>query len=146
MGCTVKLSRTWITSLSTHLRESISTTGVSVPRTVHCFHQAQFHRFLDHSKTSFTTYNGVKDWPGLGDPQLSSTNSEPWMTKSLIQTMKELGHYDEKNPITILKIDIEGAEWDALIAFFGDPTTSSMLKNGFIKQLLVEWHWDPDSR
>lgn len=87
-----------------------------------------------------------QDWPGLGDPQFSSSNSEPWQTKSLAQSMKELGHYSDKSSITILKIDIEGAEWDALIAFFGDTQTVAMIKNGFIQQFLVEWHWDPDSR
>jgi hypothetical protein len=64
----------------------------------------------------------------------------------LVRTMKDLGHFDLQHSITILKIDIEGAEWDALIAFLNDPTAVGLIGQGFIKQFLVEWHWDPDSR
>ena len=53
-----------------------------------------------------------QEWPGLGDPAFSQTNSAPWEMKSIATTMKDLGH----SHISILKIDVEGAEWGALTA------------------------------
>lgn len=47
--------------------------------------------------------------------------------------------------ISVLKIDVEGAEWDALAALLSHPPLVALLKKGFIRQLLVEYHWDPDS-
>ena len=83
-----------------------------------------------------------QEWPGLGDPQLSKSNPEPWEMRSIEQTMSDLGH----NTITILKIDVEGAEWDAIGAFLSSEKMQKMVANGGISQLLMEWHWDPDSR
>ena len=56
--------------------------------------------------------------------------------------MRDLQH----EHLTILKVDVEGAEWDSLAAFLSSPEMISMAREGRIKQLLVEWHWDPDSR
>ena len=39
-----------------------------------------------------------------------------------------------------------GAEWDALAALFGSESMKSYLSEGRIQQLLLEFHWDPDSR
>ena len=81
---------------------------------------------------------------------MSSSNSEPWEVKSLLRTFKDLNHFESSTStsksITILKIDVEGAEWDALTSFLYDHDAILKIKNGFIKQLLIEWHWDPDSR
>lgn len=100
-----------------------------------------------------------QEWPGLGDPPFSVSNSDAWVTKSIQQTLIDLGHYKSSstassslsvtssslslNYLSILKIDVEGAEWDAITAFL--ETFSSELQQGYIKQLLVEWHWDPSS-
>lgn len=53
-----------------------------------------------------------QEWPGLGDPAFSQTNSLPWELRSIEKTMSDLGH----KYISILKIDVEGAEWTALAA------------------------------
>jgi hypothetical protein len=58
--------------------------------------------------------------------------------------MEDLGH--SKSGLTILKVDTEGSEWDAFSAFFGSKAVEALVSKGGIKQLLVEWHWDPDSR
>lgn len=84
-----------------------------------------------------------QEWPGLGDPQLSKSNSEPWLLKSIEQTMIELGH--AYSGLTVLKVDTEGSEWDAMTAFFNSEKVTKMIKGGKIRQLLLEWHWDPDS-
>jgi len=47
-------------------------------------------------------------WPGIG--YLSETNTEPWVLKRVSTIMKDLGH----TRLSFLKIDAEGAEWDAL--------------------------------
>ena len=47
-----------------------------------------------------------QEWPGLGDPQLSKSNTEPWLMKSIEKTIRDLGH--DKSKLTILKIDVEG--------------------------------------
>lgn len=39
-----------------------------------------------------------------------------------------------------------GAEWDALAAFLGSERMKTFLSQGRIQQLLLEFHWDPDSR
>ena len=95
-----------------------------------------------------------QEWPGLGDPALSKSNIEPWEMKSIKRTFIDLKH---TAGIQVLKIDVEGAEWDSIAALLSDlgdnyDTTSSskekmkLLSQGSIRQLLVEWHWDPDSR
>ena len=84
-----------------------------------------------------------QEWPGLGDPQLSKSNSEPWLLKSIQQTMIDLGHVD--TGLSILKIDTEGSEWDAITAFFSNENILKMIAAGRLRQLLIEWHWDPDS-
>jgi len=118
-------------------------------------------------------------WPGLGDPQLSRSNEREWEMRSVNRTMHDLGHRrdgererERESGVSILKIDVEGAEWDALNALVHAMTTSSSLSPSLssvvdksrrererekgvgvvvdippssIRQLLVEWHWDPDS-
>lgn len=85
-----------------------------------------------------------QEWPGLGDPQLSKSNPEPWEMKSIENTLNDLGHIDKS--ISILKIDVEGAEWDALVALLSSEKMIAKIKQGFIRQMLLEYHWDPDSR
>ena len=84
-----------------------------------------------------------QEWPGLGDPQLSKSNTEPWLLKSVERTMVELGHV--ATGLSILKIDTEGSEWDAVTAFLGSSRVVTLIQAGKIPQLLLEWHWDPDS-
>lgn len=79
-----------------------------------------------------------QQWPGLGDPAMSRTNTEPWDIRSISQSMSDLNH---TSGISILKIDVEGAEWDAITAFL----ESYDGKTPPVKQLLAEFHWDPDS-
>lgn len=64
--------------------------------------------------------------------------------KSIEQTIKELNHID--SGLSILKIDVEGAEWDSLAAFLGSKPMQQYLLQGKIKQLLLEFHWDPESK
>jgi hypothetical protein len=77
--------------------------------------------------------------------------------KSIETTMIELNHLPPRNDgkletilteggISVLKIDVEGAEWDALAAMFSSERMAALLKAGFVKQMLLEWHWDPESR
>jgi hypothetical protein len=47
-----------------------------------------------------------QDWPGLGDPPMSFSNSEPWELRSIENTMMSLGHLDKH--MSILKVDVEG--------------------------------------
>ena len=75
---------------------------------------------------------------------MSKTNTEPWETRSLEKTIHDLGH--AKTKLTVLKIDIEGAEWVTLMSAFGSDKMIEYLKNGFIEQLLLEFHWDPNSK
>lgn len=96
------------------------------------------------SKAIYPPGTVPQDWPGLGDPPLSQSNSQPWDMRSIEQTMKDLNHTN--SDLTILKIDVEGAEWDALIAFFASPIIEQKVKAGRIPQLLIEYHWDPDSK
>ena len=39
----------------------------------------------------------------------------------------------------------EGAEWDALISFFGNEGMQARIHEGKHQQLLLEYHWDPMS-
>lgn len=128
-----------------------------------------------------------QEWPGLGDPQLSKTNTELWEMRSFVQSFVDLGHltpippvylvtrrfrshtgtvevdttesiresyidstfvskFGKFDEISILKVDVEGAEWDSFGAMLYHEGMTEILKKGMIKQLLVEWHWDPDSR
>lgn len=80
----------------------------------------------------------------MGDPQLSSTNSESWIVKSIHQILIDLNHMN--SIITILKVDVEGAEWDAVESMLNNQEMVQYISTGHIRQLLVEWHWDPDSR
>ena len=80
----------------------------------------------------------------LLDPQLSKSNTEDWELRSIEQTMIDLNHFDSS--ISILKIDLEGAEWDALASFFSSKNVLERLSKGLVKQLLIEFHWDPDTR
>jgi hypothetical protein len=84
-----------------------------------------------------------QEWPGLGDPQLSQSNNEPWEIKSIQRIINDLNHSNKI--ISILKIDTEGSEWDALASFFNSKEMVEYILSGHVKQLLIEWHWDPDS-
>lgn len=84
-----------------------------------------------------------QEWPGLGDPPLSKTNSHPWELRSIEQTMKDLNHIE--SGLSILKIDVEGAEWETLTAFFSSKFIEKLILAGKIPQILAEFHWDPNS-
>ena len=49
---------------------------------------------------------------------MSKSNTEDWELRSLEHTMKDLNHLNSSSTISILKIDVEGSEWDALVSFF----------------------------
>mmetsp|Transcript_23806 Transcript_23806/g.34906 ORF Transcript_23806/g.34906 Transcript_23806/m.34906 type:complete len:295 (+) Transcript_23806:165-1049(+) len=83
-----------------------------------------------------------QEWPGLGDPPFSKSNSAPWDMRSLEKTMLDLG----QSSVTILKIDVEGAEWSALASMLESKLMRRMVSSGRIGQLLIEWHWDPNTR
>ena len=106
------------------------------------------------SKALYPVGTVPQEWPGLGDPPMSKSNSEPWELRSIEQAMVDLGHFSRDvngvkggsmTVISVLKIDTEGSEWDSLGAFFGSEAVAKAVAMGFIRQLLVEWHWDPDS-
>mmetsp|Transcript_21221 Transcript_21221/g.39608 ORF Transcript_21221/g.39608 Transcript_21221/m.39608 type:complete len:327 (+) Transcript_21221:183-1163(+) len=82
-----------------------------------------------------------QDWPGLGDPPFSKTNTQPWVMKSIEQTMADLGH----SRLSVLKIDVEGSEWSAVAAMLESRKMRKMLASGSIEQLLFEFHWNPDT-
>lgn len=82
-----------------------------------------------------------QEWPGLGDPAFSETNDESWDMRSIEQTMKDL----LVTKLSILKIDVEGAEWAALTAALESKFMRKLFKEGRIEQLLIEWHWDPNT-
>jgi hypothetical protein len=84
-----------------------------------------------------------QQWPGLGDPAMSQTNTESWETRSIEQLLNDYGY--QESGITILKVDVEGAEWDAFEAFLSSTSMQQLIRTGGISQLLVEWHWDPYS-
>ncbi|XP_045164955.2 probable methyltransferase-like protein 24 [Mercenaria mercenaria] len=62
----------------------------------------------------------------------SKTNKYGWKMKSLDDIRRKLNH--EKRVIDVLKIDVEGAEWNALPDMF----QSGVLK--YVKQLSIEIH------
>jgi len=47
-------------------------------------------------------------WPGIG--YLKDRNTDPWVLQRIPTIMKEVGH----SYLTYLKVDVEGAEWDAI--------------------------------
>ena len=51
-----------------------------------------------------------------------------------------------QSSVTILKIDVEGAEWSALASMLESKLMRRMVSSGRIGQLLIEWHWDPNTR
>ena len=71
------------------------------------------------------------EWPGLGDPALSKTNSEAWEMRSIAATMQSLKHSN----LAVLKVDVEGSEWVAMSSLIS--TMSDELARGAIKQLLI---------
>ena len=72
-------------------------------------------------------------WPGIG--YMAHTNTLPWHLKTVSTTMHELGHAK----ITVLKMDVEGAEWYAV----QDMVKSNLISGKKIKQFCVELHFDP---
>ncbi|CAB9515027.1 methyltransferase like 24 [Seminavis robusta] len=66
-------------------------------------------------------------WPGLD--YLQEFNTLPWKLKSLPTIMKEIGN----SKLTILKVDVEGAEWDSM---------KHIAKAGW-DELYMELHFPP---
>lgn len=100
-----------------------------------------FHNWgLGSAASAVYPINSVPtEWPGLGDPALSKTNSASWAMKNVQQSMLELNH----SAMSILKIDVEGSEWIAVSSMLS--TMEQALSRGAVRQLLIEWHWDPHS-
>lgn len=79
-------------------------------------------------------------WPGIGYGRES--NDRTWTLKTLESTAMELGH--SKNGISILKMDIEGAEWDVLERILSDSSSRERLRTGkFVRQMAIEIHFMP---
>ncbi len=77
------------------------------------------------------------NWPGIN--YLRGSNSIPWTLRSITTTLKDvLGEprtpVMNKQTLTVLKIDVEGAEWDVI----------DQLVQGEWDQLLVELHFPPN--
>jgi hypothetical protein len=105
----------------------------------------QFHNWGIGSVDSALYPPGTvpQEWPGLGDPPFSQTNSQLWMMKSIQRTIQELQH--DNQTLSIIKIDVEGAEWDSLISLLSSSEMNKKIQRGELLQLLGEFHWDPDS-
>jgi len=77
------------------------------------------------------------NWPGI--KYLRAGNSEPWTLKSVTTTLTDVGRLPAPssstggNSLTVLKIDVEGTEWDVL-----DQLVSAQWD-----QLLLELHFPP---
>lgn len=76
------------------------------------------------------------NWPGLG--YLKATNTAEWELKSLPTIMRELhngnrAEIEAASTHIILKVDVEGAEWDAM----------EDLVHANWNQLLIEMHFTP---
>ena len=70
---------------------------------------AQYHSYgLGSRDSTFGPGKVPFRWPGLG--YLQDSNTQPWKLKRLPTIMKEL----KTMTLTILKVDVEGAEWDML--------------------------------
>ena len=72
-------------------------------------------------------------WPGIG--YLTLSNNMPWSLKTVSSTMKTLNHV----AITVLKMDVEGAEWFAI----EDLVNSKIIEHRRASQFAVELHFDP---
>jgi hypothetical protein len=68
-------------------------------------------------------------WPGLD--YLRDTNTQPWKWQRVSTNMKELG----RDHLTILKVDVEGAEWDSL----------QDICNVAWQELYLELHFPPNN-
>jgi len=77
------------------------------------------------------------NWPGI--KYLQARNSEPWTLKSVVSTLQDVGHMPASTISTggkslmVLKIDVEGTEWDVL----------DQLVDAHWDQLLLELHFPP---
>ena len=66
---------------------------------------------------------------------MTYANSDVWALKTVSSTMHKLEH----DAITVLKMDVEGAEWYAV----EDMVKSKLIANHKISQFCVELHFDP---
>ena len=77
-------------------------------------------------------------WPGL-DFGVSS-NEQTWMLKTLPDIYKELGH----DFVDVVKIDIEGSEWEILENLLSNSRTRHALQQGkMFHQIMLEVHFIP---
>ncbi|KAK7497666.1 hypothetical protein BaRGS_00011061, partial [Batillaria attramentaria] len=92
----------------------------------------------DHQRSKQVTFKAI----GLSgtdndmfSPRLNSYVTSPttWRMRRLSSIMKQLGH--REGDIAVIKIDIEGSEWDVVHDLLG---TGSGLAS--VPQLLIEWH------
>jgi hypothetical protein len=72
-------------------------------------------------------------WPGT--IFMKDGNSEEWALMSISDIQAMLGH----DKISVLKVDVEGAEWFGLL----DLLSTGKLDNGSIRELVLEFHFDP---
>lgn len=77
-------------------------------------------------------------WPGMSYG--AGTNEQPWMLKTLPDIYQELDH----SFVDVVKIDIEGAEWDVLQNLLSDSHVRQELRKGsFFRQIMFEVHFLP---
>ncbi|KAG8462998.1 hypothetical protein KFE25_001771 [Diacronema lutheri] len=83
---------------------------------------------------------GTAPWqfPGIGFGRFA--NGQPWELRTLESLMRSLGHAR----LSVLKVDVEGAEWPLLERILSDSRMRRRLRAGeLFRQLLVEVHLLP---
>jgi len=97
-------------------------------------HLRQYHNWGIGAKDgTFGPGKAPFRWPGIN--YLSGTNTLPWNLKTVSSTMRHLEH----KRVTILKMDIEGAEWFAMY----DLIHKGLIHNNFVGQVMIELHFNP---
>lgn len=81
----------------------------------------------------------IRFWSvGLGTSDADNRNSQGWKVSTLDSIARTLGHADSH--ISVLKMDIEGGEWNILPILFQSP----WFREGRVGQILIEAHFTQD--
>ena len=115
------------------------TESISIAYSIGIDHEISFDKELanenisvymyDHTIYSLLSNNARFHWKKIG---ISGISNKKLYTKTLKEMLEENGHLNEKN--MILKIDVEYAEWEALL-----DTPSDILKK--FKYITIEFHF-----
>ena len=87
----------------------------------------------DHTINSLSSINPKFHWKKIG---ISGISNKKDFTKTLEEMLEENGHLNEKN--MILKLDVEYAEWDALL-----DTPEDIFKK--FKYITIEFHFQNET-